>query len=118
MKYSLMIRRAILLACTYALWHAGVAMAQQDGASAPLAGTRPALGELTPQQAGVQPAAEAAVSADTPAAARGAVAELMQLIHDANLSELRTTYNGSYGASLFFYPQQMTYYVALFQSGA
>jgi hypothetical protein len=39
----------------------------------------------------------------------------MQLIHDAKLSELRTTYNGSYGASLFFYPQEVTYYVALFQ---
>jgi hypothetical protein len=37
------------------------------------------------------------------------------MIHGAKLSELRTTYNGSYGASLFFYPQEMTYYVALFQ---
>ncbi|MFM0736641.1 DUF2968 domain-containing protein [Paraburkholderia xenovorans] len=48
-------------------------------------------------------------------AAQGDVAELMQMIHDTKLSELRTTYNGSYGASLFFYPQDMTYYVALFQ---
>jgi chromosome segregation ATPase len=39
----------------------------------------------------------------------------MQMIHEAQLTELRTTYNGSYGASLFFYPQEMTYYVALFQ---
>lgn len=28
---------------------------------------------------------------------------------------MRTTYNGSYGASLMFDPQAMTYYVALFQ---
>lgn len=47
--------------------------------------------------------------------AQGNVAELMQMIQDTKLSELRTTYNGSYGASLFFYPREMTYYVALFQ---
>jgi hypothetical protein len=48
-------------------------------------------------------------------AAQGDVATLMQLIHDSQLVELRTTYNGSYGASLFFYPPDMTWYVVLFQ---
>jgi hypothetical protein len=115
MKYSLMIRRAMLLAGTCALWHTGAALAQQDGASAPLAGTRPALGELTPQEAGAPSGSGPGASADMASSARGDVAELMKLLHDANLSELRTTYNGSYGASLFFYPPQMTYYVALFQ---
>ena len=56
-----------------------------------------------------------AVLGDTSGDAQGNVAELMQMIHDSQLTELRTTYNGSYGASLFFYPQEMTYYVALFQ---
>jgi hypothetical protein len=49
------------------------------------------------------------------AGSQGDVATLMQLIHDSQLVELRTTYNGSYGASLFFYPPDMTWYVALFQ---
>ncbi|MGF6922100.1 DUF2968 domain-containing protein [Paraburkholderia sp. 40] len=116
MKYSLVIRRAMLLAGVYALWHTGVAVAQQDSVSAPLVGTRPAPGELAPREAGPQSVAEPEVSANTPSAARGDVADLIQLIHDANLSELRTTYNGSYGASLFFHPPRMTYYVALFQN--
>ncbi|MEX3812148.1 DUF2968 domain-containing protein [Paraburkholderia sp. BR13439] len=47
--------------------------------------------------------------------ATGNVAELQQMIHGPDLSELRTTYNGSYGASLLFYGKEMTYYVALFQ---
>ncbi|MFL9902229.1 DUF2968 domain-containing protein [Paraburkholderia fungorum] len=47
--------------------------------------------------------------------AAGNVAELQQMIHGSDLSELRTTYNGSYGASLQFYGKEMTYYVALFQ---
>jgi hypothetical protein len=47
--------------------------------------------------------------------AAGNVAELQQMIHGADLTELRTTYNGSYGASMMFYGKEMTYYVALFQ---
>jgi hypothetical protein len=47
--------------------------------------------------------------------ASGNVAELQQMIHGSDLSELRTTYNGTYGASLLFYGKEMTYYVALFQ---
>jgi hypothetical protein len=47
--------------------------------------------------------------------AAGNVAELQQMIGGPDLSELRTTYNGSYGASLLFYGKEMTYYVALFQ---
>lgn len=47
--------------------------------------------------------------------AAGNVAELQQKIHGADVTELRTTYNGSYGASLLFYGKDMTYYVALFQ---
>lgn len=47
--------------------------------------------------------------------ATGNVAELQQMIHGNDLAELRTTYNGSYGASLLFNAKDMTYYVALFQ---
>ncbi|MBN3803773.1 DUF2968 domain-containing protein [Paraburkholderia sp. Ac-20336] len=120
MRFSLVIRRALLLAGAYAFWHAGAVQAGQDGGTAPVAGTRPAVSELTPQpgDAASASAASAPTAADASApagSARGDVAELMQLVHDSNLSELRTTYNGSYGASLLFYPARMTYYVALFQ---
>jgi hypothetical protein len=47
--------------------------------------------------------------------AAGNVAELQQLIRGTDLTELRTTYNGSYGASLLYNAKEMTYYVALFQ---
>lgn len=122
MKHLLIIRRAMLLAVSCALLsHAGLALAAQSEEAALIAGMRPAISALTPQPDG---AALADARVDTPSAsdaansasdAQGNVAELMQMIHDAKLSELRTTYNGSYGASLFFYPQEMTYYVALFQ---
>lgn len=48
--------------------------------------------------------------------AAGNVAELQRMIHGTDLDELRTTYNGTYGASLLFYGKEMTYYVALFQN--
>lgn len=47
--------------------------------------------------------------------ATGNVAELQQMIRGTDLTELRTTYNGSYGASLLYNAKEMTYYVALFQ---
>lgn len=48
--------------------------------------------------------------------AAGNVAELKQMLRGSELNELRTTYNGSYGASLLFYAKEMTYYVTLFQN--
>lgn len=65
------------------------------------------------------PSTQTQTSALTPDEAKqsaaGNVAELQQMIRGSDLSELRTTYNGSYGASLLFYGKEMTYYVALFQ---
>ncbi|MFM0070941.1 DUF2968 domain-containing protein [Paraburkholderia sediminicola] len=65
------------------------------------------------------PSTQVQTSALTPDEAKqsaaGNVAELQQMIRGSDLSELRTTYNGSYGASLLFYGKEMTYYVALFQ---
>jgi Protein of unknown function (DUF2968) len=46
---------------------------------------------------------------------RGNVAELKQMVQAGALTEMRVTYNGSYGAGLFFYPRDMVFYVALFQ---
>ncbi|KWE79179.1 DUF2968 domain-containing protein [Burkholderia territorii] len=89
--------------------HAGAAWSE---ATAPVAGTRPAMTSLSGDAA----AATAASAASAPeAGAQGNVAELTQMLHDGRIVEMRTTYNGSYGASLMFDPREMTYYVALFQ---
>lgn len=76
---------------------AGAAQARTPGAAAPAA----------------------APTAQTPAAAalapNSVVAELNSLLQAKALNELRTTYNGQYGASLLFKPDTLTYYVALFQ---
>ncbi|SAL39549.1 DUF2968 domain-containing protein [Caballeronia humi] len=52
---------------------------------------------------------------DSQTPATGDIAELQQMIRDGKVRELRTTYNGSYGASLLYYPDEMLYYVAMFQ---
>lgn len=59
--------------------------------------------------------ASASAASAPEAGAQGNVAELTQMLHDGRIVEMRTTYNGSYGASLMFDPREMTYYVALFQ---
>jgi hypothetical protein len=115
MKYSTALRRALPGAAAILMLLYGAQGWAQDssGELAPLVGSRPSPGSLTAPPAGSVPA-----GADEQASAedgQGNVATLMQLIHDAQLVELRTTYNGSYGASLFFYPPDMTWYVALFQ---
>ncbi|MFL6671142.1 MAG: DUF2968 domain-containing protein [Burkholderia ambifaria] len=89
--------------------HAGAAWSAD--ASAPAAGTRPVVTSLSGDGA---PAAASPASA-TDAAAQGNVAELTQMLQDGRIVEMRTTYNGSYGASLMFDQREMTYYVALFQ---
>lgn len=52
---------------------------------------------------------------DSSTATNGDVSELEALISAGKTSELRRTLNGSYGASLSYYPDLMIYYVALFQ---
>lgn len=79
---------------------AGVIAAQTTPAAAPVTADSQTIA-LTPDEA--------------KQSATGNVAELQQKIHGADVTELRTTYNGSYGASLLFYGKDMTYYVALFQ---
>ncbi|WP_175776637.1 DUF2968 domain-containing protein [Burkholderia anthina] len=90
--------------------HAGAAWSAD--ATAPVAGTRPAVTSLSGDAA---PVASASSSSATDPAAQGNVAELTQMLHDGRIVEMRTTYNGSYGTSLMFDPGEMTYYVALFQ---
>jgi RecA/RadA recombinase len=116
MKYSTALRRALPgAAAILMLLHGAAGWAQDDsGELAPVAGSRPSVGSLTPSPAGsaLPASTDEQASADS---SQGDVATLMALIHDSELVELRTTYNGSYGASLFFYPPDMTWYVVLFQ---
>ncbi|MBJ9964395.1 DUF2968 domain-containing protein [Burkholderia seminalis] len=96
-----------------AAWIVALAACAQAGAAwsadatAPVAGTRPAVTSLSGSETPVPAAADAS--------AQGNVAELTRMLHDGRIVEMRTTYNGSYGASLMFDPREMTYYVALFQ---
>lgn len=105
----------------------GCATAQSDtgGAAnvAPLASTTAAPDPAATPVASA-PLPSSAASLDQPAGAvtadeakdnQGTVAELQQLMHGTELSELRTAYNGTYGASLLLHGKDMTYYVALFQ---
>ncbi|HEY4298805.1 MAG TPA: DUF2968 domain-containing protein [Paraburkholderia sp.] len=89
---------------------ASAAVVSQPGTTTAL----PATAQTEQAQAG-----QAQTTALTPdenrQSAAGNVAELQQMIHGSDLSELRTTYNGSYGASMLFYGKEMTYYIALFQ---
>ena len=57
----------------------------------------------------------AAAPAPAPAYQNTTVAQLQQLIQARGVQELRTAYNGRFGASLLFAADSMTYYVALFQ---
>ncbi|CAB3784116.1 DUF2968 domain-containing protein [Pararobbsia alpina] len=75
-------------------------------------------GAVANADAGAVPGAVASPDASASAAdpdAGGTVAELQKLIQTNGVAELRTTHNGSYGASLLFDGNEMTYYVALFQ---
>ncbi|WP_175720457.1 DUF2968 domain-containing protein [Burkholderia anthina] len=94
-----------MAACAYA----SAAWSADSAATAPAAGTRPAVTSLSGD------AAPASASSATDAGTQGDVAELAQMLRGGRLVEMRTTYNGSYGASLMFDPGEMTYYVALFQ---
>jgi hypothetical protein len=125
MKYLFDLRRTVLLTLACALMHGGVALAASKSAAG--AGVvRAGAAKGTPADASdTQSDAESAddtgsapgldANVDASGSVQGDVADLMQLIHDGGLTEMRTTYNGGYGASLFFHAQRMTYYVALFQ---
>ncbi|MVW79783.1 DUF2968 domain-containing protein [Bordetella sp. 02P26C-1] len=55
-------------------------------------------------------------ASSAPAASISSTADaLRSLIESRQVVELRTTYNGTYGASLLFKPEDLVYYVALFQ---
>ncbi|CAB3763829.1 DUF2968 domain-containing protein [Paraburkholderia solisilvae] len=117
-KFPSSVRRVALLAAAGALiQHGGLAQAAAD-APAPDATNRllPAAAPAASSAAEVRNALQVGIDANAANnGAQGDVAELTRLIQSASLNELRTTYNGGYGASLSLYARDLTYYVALFQ---
>jgi hypothetical protein len=115
MKYLLVLGRTAAFALACALMHGG-ALAASKTPSAPGAVRS---GAVSDPQGGVDATDDSASAAgldmNAGASSQGDVADLMQLIHDGGLTEMRTTYNGGYGASMFFHATSMTFYVALFQ---
>ncbi|VVD63012.1 DUF2968 domain-containing protein [Pandoraea fibrosis] len=102
--------------CRGRLWlGVGVACLAAWGTSAGAADAVRDVTGATPAQLAAP--AVPAQSATAPATASGAIQELRDRIQNKEVTELRTTYNGRYGASLLFYPQTMGYYVALFHEG-
>ncbi|ODP31991.1 DUF2968 domain-containing protein [Pandoraea sp. ISTKB] len=102
--------------CRGRLWlGVGVACLAAWGTSAMAADPVRDVTGATPAQLAAP--AVPAQSANAPAAASGTIQELRDRIQNKEVTELRTTYNGRYGASLLFYPQTLGYYVALFHEG-
>jgi hypothetical protein len=91
------------------------AQAQADDAASAVATIAAAQPASSPDVVSAPGQTIALTADESRQSASGNVAELQQMIHGPDLTEMRTTYNGSYGASLLFYGKEMTYYVALFQ---
>jgi len=98
------------LALVVAAGHAG---AQSSQAVRPVVASAPAQAGLQAEspQAAINP--PQAVPLEP--AGNTLLAELRQLVEQRAVRELRTTYNGQYGASLLFQADALQYFVALFQ---
>lgn len=74
----------------------------------------PAAATTSDSDASAAPSSPMPASDDSQAPSSNTVANLQQLIDSNQLTELRTTYNATYGASLLFQTSKLSYYVALF----
>lgn len=85
-------------------------------ATAPYAAPAPARPSSQAQaaQAPASPSSPLPSAGDANTPPSAAVAALQQLIDSHQLTELRTTYNATFGASLLFNTDKLGYYVALF----
>jgi hypothetical protein len=81
-------------------------------ASAPAPAPAPVA--ATTSDAPASPSSPMPASDDSQAPSSNTVANLQRLIDSNQLTELRTTYNATYGASLLFQTSKLSYYVALF----
>ncbi len=84
-------------------------------AAAPVPALTATVGQPATAAVSTQATAASTARAERPAPSTSAVLELQQRMQAQELSELRTTYNGAYGASLLFAQRDLTYYVTLFQ---
>ncbi|APA85118.1 DUF2968 domain-containing protein [Paraburkholderia sprentiae WSM5005] len=111
------LRKIVLAACIVlgALEGANAQAVQNSGASSAVVSQPDTTTALPDAQQTGQAETTALTPDENRQSATGNVAELQQMMHGSVLTELRTTYNGTYGASLLFYGKEMTYYVALFQ---
>ncbi len=96
-----------------------------DSASAASSGSvvnsAPAASSALPATSGArasQSQAQAPQALPGDGGTQSTIDELQQKIQAHSLTEMRTAYNGSYGASLLFSITDSTYYVALFQQKA
>ena len=94
---------------------ANVAPAAPAAASAAAVAAAPASATLASVPAASPDAASSVAPAEEAADAQGDVADLQRMMRGNALSELRTAYNGTYGASLLLHGKDMTYYAVLFQ---
>ena len=90
-----------------------------SAAAAPVPALTATVGQTTATAATSTPAASNSIArAESPVsngAGNSTVLDLQRRMQAHELSELRTTYNGAYGASLLFAQSDLTYYVTLFQ---
>ncbi|WP_246797730.1 DUF2968 domain-containing protein [Burkholderia perseverans] len=93
-------------------------LAGSDDAAAPVAASGGVVNAAPAAVGALPPTTPAAQAPAGGATAQSTIDELQQLIQSHSLTEMRTAYNGSYGASLLFSIQNATYYVALFQQKA
>lgn len=113
-SYSTRLFASIVVLITFAALGSSPASAYQPVAallSAPAKGNSSSSQGNANTLGNLQDGTDLSSNGDAP----GTVTELKQMVKSGQLTELRVTYNGPYGAALFFYPQEMVYYVALFQ---
>ena len=84
-------------------------------AAAPVPALTATVGQANATAATSTPTASNSVARAESPAGNSTVLELQRRMQAHELSELRTTYNGAYGASLLFAQSDLTYYVTLFQ---
>jgi chromosome segregation ATPase len=84
-------------------------------AAAPVPALTATVGQTSATAATSTTSATSSVARAETQAASSTVLELQRRMQAHELSELRTTYNGAYGASLLFAQSDLTYYVTLFQ---
>ncbi|MGO3741970.1 DUF2968 domain-containing protein [Kerstersia sp.] len=109
---------ARIVLCGWVLASLAACASTQADQAGSAAMSRPVVTQAASAAAPAAPGAEIrppAELAPPSLVAQSSAVELEQLIQDRKVSELRTTYNGSYGASLLFKADELLYYVALFQ---